>query len=154
MRAPAPGTISAVARAIPTARAATSADAGDARYQAARLPSSHSWANVVLPYPAGATSRTIRAPLSSSMRVSRGRLIMRRRLTPAAGVAVPVIPRRRNRNRGGTKYRLVERGPVPAPGRRYRAVSPRMRRLRIRGFARAGRRRLEADKRLESDAVG
>ena len=59
----------------------TSADAGVPRYHAARLSSSHSWASVVLPYPAGATSRMIRAPLSSSIRVSRGLLMIRRRLT-------------------------------------------------------------------------
>src|SRR5262245_28222677 len=58
----------------------------------------------------------IRAPLSSSIRVSLGRLMIRRRLTLIAGVASPAIFRGRNRNWGGTKYRLVERGLYLRPG--------------------------------------
>ena len=89
IRSPALGRISATVLDSPTASAATSALAGLPRYQAARRPSrsSHSLASVVFPYPAGATSRMIRAPLSSSMRVSRGRSMIRRRLAPTAGVA-------------------------------------------------------------------
>ncbi|MEX2646349.1 MAG: hypothetical protein WD249_08815 [Gaiellaceae bacterium] len=76
IRLPAPGTIADAAFATPAASAATSEDAGLPRYQPCGRVSSHCRASVVLPKPAGATSMIVRAFVSSSSRVIRGRSMM------------------------------------------------------------------------------